>query len=196
MDATGLSAWMRVHLTEGGPGRATAFRLETLQVYEVASDGSDFRRYLDGAATWTPERKEPWLATLRGEHAAGRRRSRVRVVTRPVSDYTRYECEWGYAPNAEAGEDVRILDLGEQELPDVGELGAVDWWCVTDIDGIQHVARMAYASDGRFLGADDVPPGEVMRYASVRDALWAVAEPFSSWWPRHAELHRKPTTAA
>jgi len=28
--------------------RRTLFRLETLDVYEAASDGSDYRRYLDG----------------------------------------------------------------------------------------------------------------------------------------------------
>jgi rhodanese-related sulfurtransferase len=37
------------------------FRWETLPAYEVASDGSDYRRYLDGADAPTPERKQPWL---------------------------------------------------------------------------------------------------------------------------------------
>ncbi|MCA1674987.1 MAG: hypothetical protein LC799_23295 [Actinobacteria bacterium] len=41
------------------------FRWETLPAYEVASDGSDYRRYLDGAEAPTPERKQPWLDTLR-----------------------------------------------------------------------------------------------------------------------------------
>ncbi|MGH3925542.1 MAG: DUF6879 family protein [Pseudonocardiaceae bacterium] len=41
--------------------RRTLFRLETLDVYEVASDGSDYRRYLDGEPEpeWT--RKQPWM---------------------------------------------------------------------------------------------------------------------------------------
>lgn len=40
-------------------GRRTLFRLETLDVYEVASDGSDYRRYLDGEAEPDGERKQP-----------------------------------------------------------------------------------------------------------------------------------------
>ncbi len=33
------------------------------------------------------------------------------MLRTPLSDYLRYECEWGYTYNVTAGEDVRILDL-------------------------------------------------------------------------------------
>ncbi len=46
------------------------FRWETLPAYEVASDGTDYRRYLDGADAPTPERKQTWLDTLRAEQRA------------------------------------------------------------------------------------------------------------------------------
>ena len=129
MDVAALNSWMERHFTR------SAFRLETMQTYEVAADGTDYRRYLDGEPTWTPERKQPWLDTLAAEAKRGLRRSRVRIVTRPVSDYTRYECEWGYAPNVAAGEDVRILDLGERDLPAVGVLAYRDCWIVVDDGG-------------------------------------------------------------
>lgn len=79
MDVSGITAYMAQHFTR------EAFRLETRQACEVASDGSDYRRYLDGARTWTPERKEPWLAHLRAEKEANLWRRRVRIVTRPVT---------------------------------------------------------------------------------------------------------------
>lgn len=178
-----LIAWMDRHLTR------SAFRLETLQRYEVGTDGSDYRRWLDGESTWTADRKLPWLDYLAAEKRRGIYRHRVRLVTRPVSDYTRYACEWGYAPNVEAGEDVRVLDLGERELPDV-DLPFYDWWLITDSTGSVHVARMLYADDGSFLGASEDEALAFDVYTSARDALWAAAEPFTSWWPRHPELRR------
>ena len=56
--------------------RRTLFQFETLDVYEVASDGSDYRRYLDGEAEPDWERKQPWLDELRAERDSGRYRHR------------------------------------------------------------------------------------------------------------------------
>lgn len=185
MDLPQLSAWMDRHATR------SAFRLETLQAYEVASDGSDFRRYLDGEPTWTPDRKQPWLKQLTAERACGFYRHRVRVVTHPVTDYTRYECEWGYVPNVAAGEDVRILDVGDRGWPSTGEFGTTDWWLVADDSGTVRAAVMHYTDDGRFTGAVDITARTLlMGLVDKRRDLWEAAEPFTSWWARHPELHR------
>jgi hypothetical protein len=183
MDAAALRAYIREHF------RRTAFRLETLQQYEVASDGSDFARYLAGEPTPTAERKQPWLERLRSERERGLQRSRVRLVTHPVTDYTRFECEWGYAPNVEVGEEVLILDAGEAAVsdPDVERLEQCgDFWLIDDA----RVVRMHYGSDGHFLGADcaeDVAP-----YRDVARLAVQLAEPFLIWWVRHEEYHRNP----
>lgn len=186
MDAAALNAWMDRHFTR------SAFRLETLQTYEVASDGSDYKRYLDGEPTWTPERKQPWLDHLAAERAAGLRRSRVRVVTHPVTPYTRYACEWGYGPNVAAGEDVRIYDVGPSgHWPHTGEFGTTDWWLVTDSGGITRGAVMKYGADGQFQGAVEILAPTLLRgMADQRNKLWADAEPFPMWWERHPDLHR------
>jgi hypothetical protein len=186
-----LNAWMVKHFTR------SAFRLETLQTYEVATDGSDFRRYLDGEPTWTPKRKQPWLDHLAAERARGLHRHRVRIVTHPVTPYTRYECEWGYVPNAEAGEDIRVLDVGERDRPDVGVLGNGDWWLVVDRHGVEHVVGMKYATaTGEFVGAVEVPRTGVHAFSRARNVLWDAAEPFAGWWERHPELRRDGAFAA
>lgn len=191
MDLDELGAWMDRYAT------AAAFRLETRQAYEVASDGSDFKRYLDNAPSWTPERKEPWLAHLRAERDAGFYRHRVRIVARPVTEYTRYEAEWGYLPNTEAGEDVRILDLGQQDMPaGIGAFGDSDWWLVTDRAGDRQVAVMHYDADGTYLGADHRDSRHVSAFVGVRDKLWAAARPFRTWWDANPELHRAGQRAA
>ena len=197
MNPAELNAWMAEHFTR------SAFRLETLQSYEVASDGSDYRRYLDGERTWTPERKQPWLDHLRSERDRGLYRHRVRIVTRPVTPYTRYECEWGYEPNVAAGEDVRVLDLGEYPLS--VELTSTDWWrfdwwLIENVARERYVLGMSYEPDGQFRDAwiadkgTDTPP--VAAFVAIRNLLWSAAEPFTSWWSRHGELHRDGARAA
>ncbi len=159
------------------------FRWETLPAYEVASDGSDYRRYLDGAAEPTWERKQPWLDTLRAEAQRGRTRRRVRVIHDPITDYERYECEWGYALNARAGEQIRVIDLAAAPNPMPQQ---ADFWL---IDG-REVVAMHYASDGRFDGARVLDPLKVPSHVNAADLAWRVSEDFTSWWQRHPQHHR------
>jgi hypothetical protein len=166
-------------------GFATAFRLETLDTYTSASDGGDVARYLAGEPAPDLERKERWLSVLRAERAQGRTRQRVHVLTSPISPYLRYECEWGYAPNVGAGEDVRILDLAERPRPPALDVDH-DFWLVND----QDVIRMHYDADGRFTSAEVVDFAELSRYLAARDAALAAAEPFADWWERHPEYHQ------
>jgi hypothetical protein len=186
MDAATLRAHIREHFSR------TAFRLETLQQYEVASDGSDFARYLAGEPEPTAERKQPWLDRLRSERERGLQRSRVRLVTHPVTDYTRFECEWGYAPNVEVGEQVLILDTGEAAVSDAAverlkECG--DFWLIDDA----HVVVMHYGPDGQFVGAERAE--DVARYRAIAQLAREPAEPFAAWWARHEEYHRNPKVA-
>lgn len=166
----------------------SAFRLETLDSYNVESDGDDVARYLAGEPEPDPERKQPWLEELAAERAAGKRRYRVRVLSTPLSNYDRYACEWGYAPNTEAGEEVNILDVSETPRPP--GLVDEDFWLLDD----EYVLRMVYDKDGRFVGvnlADDIEP-----YRTARDAALAASEDFVSWWARHPEEWRVNWSAA
>lgn len=188
MDVAELNAWMDRNFTR------SAFRLETLQTYEVASDGSDFKRYLDGEPTWTQERKQPWLDHLESEMARGLHRSRVRIVTHPVTDYTRYECEWGYVPNVGAGESVRILEV--DSWPTTGTFGTTDWWLVTDAQNTVRGAVMHYGPAGEFRGAVEITARTLlMGLVDERDRLWKRAKPFTEWWERRPELHRNLTAS-
>lgn len=167
----------------------SAFRLEVLDHYDVGSDGGDFERYLRGEPAPTMERKQPWLDRLRRERQAGIHNHRVHVLSTPLTDYLRYECEWGYAPNVEAGEDVRIIDLSERALPE----GVVDhdFWLIDD----RHAIRVHYDEDGKFLGAEPLDDDELPRYVQARDAAVAASEPFASWWSRHPEEWREHRAA-
>jgi hypothetical protein len=178
VDATELRDFIRQNATR------TAFRLETLQQYDPTAP--DYRRYLDGEPT---PNKETWLQRLRDDRDAGLYRHRVRIVTRPITNYTRYECEWGYGPNTQVYkerplEDIRILDVEGRVAPPAGH-GIGDFWLIDD----QHVLTMTYDPDGAFVSAE-LDPSLLAACRQVRDALWVDATPFISWWAEHPELHR------
>ncbi len=179
LDAPRLGELIRSRFTR------SAFRLETLDAYDVGDDGGDVARYLRGEPEPDPERKGAWLARLRAERAAGKMRQRVHVLRGPLSGYLRYECEWGYLPNVTAGEDVRILDLAERPRPPAADIDH-DFWLLDD----QVVARMHYDQSGRFAGAEILADAELPRYRAARDAALEAAEPFTRYWRRHPEYHR------
>jgi hypothetical protein len=184
LDAAQLGELIRSRFT------LRAFRLETLDAYDVGDDGGDVARYLRGEPEPDPERKGAWLARLQAEKSAGKVRQRVHVLRGPLSDYLRYECEWGYLPNVAAGEDVRILDLAERPRPALLEVDH-DFWLLDD----QVIVRMHYDQCHRFDGAEVLADSELSRYRAARDAALSAAEPFSRYWDRHPEYHRANQTA-
>ena len=178
LDVTGLGEYVDAHFTR------RAFRLETLAAYDVATDDNDVGRYLRGEPEPDPARKGPWLERLRSERREGKRRQRVHVVRSPLSDYLRYECEWGYLPNVAAGEDIWILDLAERPVP--AGLVDHDFWLLDD----EHVIRMHYDGQGRFVGAEILDDAQLPRYRRARDEAIEAAEPFLDYWQRRPEDHR------
>ena len=162
------------------------FRLETLAHYDVASDDEDFDRYLDGEPAPTASAKRPWLDRLRGDTAIGRKWRRVHVLRPPLSDYLRYECEWGYTYNTEAGEDVRILDVsqapaGAEILLSVGDFFVIDGG---------EALRVDYDERGRFRGAIPVDQAMFDSYQVLADSSWHLSVPFNRWWQVHPQYHR------
>lgn len=162
--------------------RERIFRMETLPAYAVEDDGDDFRRWVGGEDEPTWQRKQPWLDTLRAEHDAGKVRYRVRILSNQLTDYERYACEWGYALNAEAGENIRVLRRGEHDIPP--GLIERDFWVVDDDTAV----AMHYDRHGRFVAGETLV--DVAEHVATRDAAWSAAEPFNEWWARHLELHR------
>jgi hypothetical protein len=85
----------------------TAFHLELKDSYHVAEEAGPFELFRQGKPddfSW----HQPWLKLVREATQAGKSITRVRVVTVPHGDYTR----WGLsvAPlNIEVREDIRWL---------------------------------------------------------------------------------------
>ena len=170
-----------------GPGDRL-FRMECLPRYlATVGEESDFQQFLSGAEGPDMERKEQWLAVLRAEEERGLISYRVRLFSEAMTEYERYEAEWCYIHNVAAGEDVSILRENEHGQP--ATLIREDFWLVNDAVLIP----MHYDDHGRFLWADCTTDAAMIApYLQARDDAYVAAEPFSTWWSRHPELHRRP----
>lgn len=111
--------------------------------------------------------------------------SRVHILRTPLTPYLRYECEWGYLPNSDAGEIISILELEANAIP----LGLVDhdFWLLDD----QHVVRMHYDDDGRLSHGEVADVEKLPVYRRARDTAMALAQPFRLWWQEHPEEWRQ-----
>jgi hypothetical protein len=156
--------------------RRTAFRLETLPQYHVDEDDEAraFKRFCDGQPVPDPVTDRAWPTFVRSATAAGKSVQRVRVVRRPLSQYVRFELEWGYPANEAAGEEIRILELGpDGAMP---ELPGHDFWM---FDGLI-VVRLEYDDGGRFI-RPVAPSDNASRYGRCRDAVMRRAVPFGQY---------------
>lgn len=129
--------------------KRTAFRLEGRDEYNVPDEADRLAAFLEGRElpARTPS-TDAWLGLVANATAAGRRMVRVRVVGKPVTDYTRFELAV-YPENIAAGEHVRLVE--REKLPEGAENSwDEDFWL---FDG-QTVAVLRYDSEGRFLGVE------------------------------------------
>ena len=174
-------------------GGTDVLRVETLDAYDSESDHDYLDRFLTGAPKPDPAAKATWLALISAARDRGRPWRRLRVIRRPVADYVRYACEWGYTDNTDAGEDIRVLD--EASWPDrvaqhcrFGDLYIVDG----------ELLAMQYDAAGRFIAATpastgDISTGSVADVVSRVTTSFSLAADFADWWGQHPELHRDLT---
>ncbi len=172
---TELGAFVAEHYTRD------VLRVETLQRYDNESERDGLRRYLAGEPEPPGAGDSPWTRQLRAHAATGRSWRVLHAVAEPLSDYLRYEAEWGYTHNAAAGQDIRIAALTD-EVAQLGDLLIVD---------SRHVFRYQYDTGGRFVRAEHIDDArEIGAYLARSGPLWETAEPFAAWWAAHPQYHR------
>lgn len=108
-----------------------------------------------------------WLPNVRKAVADGKRFERVRVVSLPPSNYTRYGM-WGARQTTAAGEDIRYLDRGAAKR--VG-LPNHDFWLFDS----HKLARMHFDdNDDRLISIEIVEDdhAQIVQHNHWRDAAW------------------------
>jgi hypothetical protein len=153
---------------------SSAFRLELRQVYTMPDEEDDLAAFARGELP-PPDYHYDWLDTVAAARKAGKTMRRVRVVTRPLSFYTKWEFVWGYEWNVKAGEDIRILDVTDGPSP---ELPDHDFWLFDETA----VVRLLYRPDGTQIGRELLEHPDLDSYHAWRDAAWEKAVPFTDYW--------------
>jgi hypothetical protein len=143
----------------------TAYRLEVRESYyekeqlgQFLTGGPVDLRYMD-----------EWLAVMVQQTVQGKRIERVRVVSRPFSDYTRYGL-WLCQYNTKAGEDIRYLDRAQ-----AAGLPNHDYWLLDS----SRLYLVRFTDTDELLGAEPVEdPATVVQHGFWRNAAWHHATPY------------------
>jgi hypothetical protein len=166
----------------------TAFRLEVRESYAgMTYEVEPLRQFLTGEDPVDLEWTKGYRALVAEHAAAGRRITRVRVVSEPWSDYTRFGV-WLAAGTNAAGEDIRYLSRAH---PAVKALPDVDFWL---FDSTRlYVLHFTTAND--LIGAEPVTdPARIVAANAARDAAWHYAETRDAYAERHGlDDQRRPS---
>lgn len=124
--------------------------------YDAVYENESLRKFLAQEKDDLPWMQE-WLTMIHDATAKGRRFTRVRVVSLPITDYSRFGVWCAQFTNG-AGEDIRYLS---RDRADVEQLPNHDYWLFDS----RKLVRMHFDDADAFLG------GEVIEDANevVRD---------------------------
>lgn len=187
LDEGGLGAFIDAHYCRRGD---VLFRMERLPHYAVAQQAAELQAWRAGGEP-DMDAKQRWLDVLADEVHRGMLTRRLRILSADLTDDEQRACHWGY-PHVGRFEEIRVLHRGEHSVPE--ELDH-DYWIIRPAVGAIQVVRMHYTEPGTFVGARVLPEKEHSSYLREQALGWTVAEPFSTWWGRHVELHRRRSAA-
>ncbi|WP_020673379.1 DUF6879 family protein [Amycolatopsis nigrescens] len=122
--------------------KRSAWRFETQPVYTMPGEQPGLARFLAGEPQ-PAGHNDDWHEKVRSWVSAGKSIGRARTVRQPLTDYQRYQLAWGIPGNVEAGEDIRILDLTEDDLG----LPDQDFWLFDD----STVVHLNFNPDGTLV---------------------------------------------
>jgi hypothetical protein len=147
--------------------QVSSFRFECQQVYASPEEDKYLIQFLNGQR---PETSWGFMrATAGAQIAAGRSKTRVRVVVEPATLYTEMALTV-YPELLEIGEDIRLLGVAQGEWPI--DLPHHDYWIFDD----RELWRMHYHENFRWKGAELIDdPAALEEHRNARDAALARA---------------------
>ncbi|MFD8882402.1 DUF6879 family protein [Streptomyces erythrochromogenes] len=160
-----------------GSAEHSVVHLETRDSYAVDYETGPFADWRAGhrhdpgdrAAWW-----RPWLDLISATRARGVTVRRARIISEPVSEYTRFLYDATFT-NVAAGEDVRWL--ARRQASDIA-LPGNDFWL---IDG-RLIRWNHFTGDGESAGGEmSEDPAAAKLCADAFEAVWARAVPHDSY---------------
>lgn len=153
--------------------KLSAWRLELLTAYAIPSEDPEFKAFVEGAPIAPVSRDElcgdsNWCKLIRGHLEAGRSMGRVHVLPERLTPYLKYEIEWGYTFNNNAGDDIKLLPAASISNTLRERLSTFqDFWLFDD----SKIVLCDYSPTGAFDGAREVTDPSVLdSFKSVQSA--------------------------
>lgn len=156
----------------------SAFHLETEDSYGPTDENEQMQRFLAGEPIIYPEGWQSWDRFIQDITTAGKVVRRLRIVTEPHTDYTRFLLHHTDR-NVEAGEDVRYLP---RHLINETDYTTDDWWLFDN----GPLAFTVFDPGGEFVGGAVTTDSVIIdRCIKVRDNLWPLGIPFDTYIRDH-----------
>ncbi len=141
--------------------------MEARDRYDAPYENESLAKFLAGEPDDLPW-MQSWLDMLREATAEGRRFARVRLVSVPLNDYSRFGVWCAQFTNG-AGEDIRYL---ERQQTEAENLPNHDYWLFDS----SKLVRMHFDDGDRFLGGEIIEDAaEIVQHNYWRDAAWHYA---------------------
>lgn len=150
-----------------------AFHLEVLDSYAEPNEHEPFRRFLADEPddyAWF----QPWAELVEETTSRGVAVTRVRIITEPHTDYTRFALAVAEL-NVRAGEDIRYLPRHA-----AGEVPPDDYWLLDD----ETVVFSAFGESGGWSGAVTTDPHIAAYCRGLRARFWPLATPLPEYITR------------
>ncbi|MFD7842084.1 DUF6879 family protein [Nocardia sp. NPDC059764] len=169
---------MRLVPDEGFPDllrtcKREAFHLEVLDSYAEPYEHEPLRRFLVGEQddyAWF----QSWAQLVQETAGRGVAVTRVRIVTEPHADYTRFALKVAEL-NTQAGEDIRYLP---RHL--AGEVPPDDFWLFDD----ELVIFSAFGEPGGWSGAVTTDPHIAAYCNQLKQRFWSLGVPYAEYISR------------
>ncbi|QDP82110.1 hypothetical protein FOH10_28655 [Nocardia otitidiscaviarum] len=166
---------MRLVPDEGFPDllrtcKRDAFHLEVLDSYAEPHEHEPLRRFLAGEpddCAWF----RPWTDLVQETVGRAVSMTRVRIVTEPHADYTRFALKVAEL-NTQAGEDIRYLPRHH-----AGEVPPDDFWLFDD----ELVIFSAFGEAGGWSGAVTADPHIAAYCRQLKHRFWSLATPYTEY---------------
>ena len=151
-----------------------SFHLETQDGYAVDDEADALTTFIETGEIEADPSWSAWDEMVKAITGSGRLIQRVRVVTEPHTDYTRFLHATTQA-NVAVGEDIRWLP---RHAINPSELTADDWWSLDD----DAIAFTAFEQSGNLGGLAMTTDPVIVRYClAVRDRVWGLAIPHADY---------------
>ena len=153
--------------------KESAFRLERCPSYNLPEEAEMLAAFKRGEKVQLPE-NHPWPPLVKRQCSAGKVMQRARVVSRPPTEYERFELSL-YPHSIEAGEQICVYERGS--IPEIFRY-EVDFWLFDN----HTVYILNYDAEGHFLGTE--PAYDMVTYRRIRDLALERSIPFADFTAR------------